>query len=142
MPNSSVDECSRELLACYPRRTFCPLIDGPSTWNHRVTMADFRLCLTCGSSQSSKHVPLRFNKRFQTGLSLPSHASVTVWEATAPVKLATLRCFGRGLTRSNEVAPVGASGVPLRAPLRPERKVRRLPLTLCAPMGAANARLQ
>ncbi len=47
-------------------------------------------------SQSGKHVPLRFNKRFQTGLSLPLHASVTFWEATAPVKLAALRCFGRG----------------------------------------------
>ena len=35
--------------ACYPRRTFYSLIDGPSTWNHRVTMTDFRLCSTCRS---------------------------------------------------------------------------------------------
>src|SRR5918997_1588087 len=33
--------------ACYPRRTFYPLSDGPSTWDHRITMADFRLCSTC-----------------------------------------------------------------------------------------------
>jgi hypothetical protein len=40
--------------ACYPRRTFYPLSDGPSTWNHRITMTDFRLCSTCGSrSQAS-----------------------------------------------------------------------------------------
>src|SRR3979490_3443959 len=33
--------------ACYPRRTFYPLSDGPSTWDHRITMSDFRLCSTC-----------------------------------------------------------------------------------------------
>ena len=33
--------------ACYPRRTFYPLSDGPSTQNHRITMTDFRLCSTC-----------------------------------------------------------------------------------------------
>src|SRR5690349_3548622 len=36
-------------LACYPRRTFYPLSDGPSTWDHRITMADFRLCSSCRS---------------------------------------------------------------------------------------------
>src|SRR3984957_11895960 len=40
---------SWESSACYPRRTFYPLSDGPSTWNHRITMADFRLCSTCQS---------------------------------------------------------------------------------------------
>ncbi len=35
--------------ACYPQRTFYPLSDGPSTWNHRITMTDFRLCSTCQS---------------------------------------------------------------------------------------------
>src|SRR6218665_3977208 len=35
--------------ACYPRRTFYPLSDGPSTQDHRITMADFRLCSTCQS---------------------------------------------------------------------------------------------
>src|SRR5690349_18512893 len=35
--------------ACYPRRTFYPLSDGPSTRGHRITMTDFRLCSTCGS---------------------------------------------------------------------------------------------
>ena len=32
------------VLACYPRRTFYPLSDGPSTRDHRITMTDFRLC--------------------------------------------------------------------------------------------------
>src|ERR1700738_3804073 len=35
--------------ACYPRRTFYPLSDGPSTRDHRITMADFRLCSSCRS---------------------------------------------------------------------------------------------
>src|SRR5215468_4736124 len=32
--------------ACYPRRTFYPLSDGPSTRDHRITMTVFRLCST------------------------------------------------------------------------------------------------
>ena len=44
MPNGSVDVDSWEPSACYPRRTFYPLSDGPSTRNHRITMTDFRLC--------------------------------------------------------------------------------------------------
>ena len=35
--------------ACYPRSTFYPLSDGPSTQNHQITMTDFRLCSTCQS---------------------------------------------------------------------------------------------
>ena len=44
MPNLPVDRDSWGRSACYPRRTFYPLSDGPSTRNHRITMADFRLC--------------------------------------------------------------------------------------------------
>src|SRR5215218_1684635 len=35
--------------ACYPRRTFYPLSDGPSIQNHRITKSCFRTCLTCKS---------------------------------------------------------------------------------------------
>ena len=35
--------------ACYPRRTFYPLSDGPSTQNHRITKPDFRPCSSCRS---------------------------------------------------------------------------------------------
>ena len=45
MPNTAVDMDSWAVSACYPRRTFYPLSDGPSTRDHRITMADFRLCL-------------------------------------------------------------------------------------------------
>src|SRR5512139_2518095 len=40
---------SWEKLACYPRRTFYPLSDGPSIRNRRITKAYFRTCLTCWS---------------------------------------------------------------------------------------------
>src|SRR5512136_2062429 len=49
VPNSAVDMNSWALSACYPRRTFYPLSDGPSIRNHRITKADFRLCSTCWS---------------------------------------------------------------------------------------------
>ena len=49
MPNDAVDMDSWASSACYPRRTFYPLSDGPSIQNHRITMTDFRLCLTCQS---------------------------------------------------------------------------------------------
>ena len=49
MPNNAVDMDSWASSACYPRRTFYPLSDGPSTRDHRITMTDFRLCSTCQS---------------------------------------------------------------------------------------------
>ncbi len=39
---------------------------------------------------------IALNERFPTALSLPSNASVTLWEATAPVKLPTMHCPGPG----------------------------------------------
>src|SRR6202161_4105628 len=47
-------------------------------------------------SQSGWLMPLHSNDRFPTGLSQPLRASVTLWEATAPVKLPTMRCPGSG----------------------------------------------
>ena len=44
MPNTAVDVDSWAVSACYPRSTFYPLSDGPSTRDHRITRADFRLC--------------------------------------------------------------------------------------------------
>ena len=37
---------SWEESACYPRRTFYPLSDGPSIQNHRITNSYFRICST------------------------------------------------------------------------------------------------
>ncbi len=41
--------------ACYPRRTFYPLSDGPSMRNHRITISVFRPC-----SASRPHSQARF----------------------------------------------------------------------------------
>ena len=49
MPNDLVDMDSWRSSACYPRRTFYPLSDGPSIQNHRITKAYFRTCSTCWS---------------------------------------------------------------------------------------------
>jgi len=55
VPNRSVDMSSWERSACYPRRTFYPLSDGPSMRNHRITMPYFRTWSTC---QSHSQAPL------------------------------------------------------------------------------------
>ena len=47
MPNTAVDMNSWAVSACYPRRTFCPLSDGPSIQNHRITKSCFRTCSAC-----------------------------------------------------------------------------------------------
>ncbi len=39
---------------------------------------------------------IALDERFPTALSPPSRASVTLWEATAPVKLPTMQCPGPG----------------------------------------------
>ena len=49
MPNTAVDMDSWAVSACYPRSTFYPLSDGPSTKNHRITKTYFRTCSTCQS---------------------------------------------------------------------------------------------
>ena len=49
MPNLPVDVDSWGRSACYPRRTFYPLSDGPSIRDRRITKSCFRTCSTCGS---------------------------------------------------------------------------------------------
>ena len=47
VPNTPVDVDSWGVSACYPRGSFYPLSDGPSTRYHRITKPDFRPCSTC-----------------------------------------------------------------------------------------------
>ena len=53
MPNDLVDRSSQRSSACYPRRTFCPLSDGSSTRDPRITRSDNQakmlghLCSAC-----------------------------------------------------------------------------------------------
>ena len=85
-----------ESSACYPRRTFYPLSDGPSTRDHRITMADFRLCSTCRSRSQAGLCHCTQRAISDQLLSPPSRASVTLWEATAPVKLPAMQGPGPG----------------------------------------------
>ncbi len=55
MPNTAVDVNSWAVSACYPRSTFYPLSDGPSTRNHRITKTCFR---TCSTRRSRSQAPL------------------------------------------------------------------------------------
>jgi hypothetical protein len=48
VPNLPVDVSSWGRSACYPRRTFYPLSDGPSMRNHRITIPCFRTRSACG----------------------------------------------------------------------------------------------
>ena len=47
VPNGAVDVDSRAPLACYPRGSFYPLIDAPSTQLRRVTKPWFPTCSAC-----------------------------------------------------------------------------------------------
>src|SRR6185503_11601130 len=49
VPNPAVDVNSWAGSACYPRGSFYPISHGPSTRDHRITLADFRPCSTCTS---------------------------------------------------------------------------------------------
>lgn len=57
MPNRAVDGDSRARSACYPRSTFYPLGDGPSTQDHRITRPRFRVCSTCRSRSQAGLYP-------------------------------------------------------------------------------------
>jgi len=66
-----------------------PLGTTGSLWPTFVSARLVRLAVRQASA-------IALNDRFPTGLSLPSRASVTVWEATAPVKLPTMQGPGSG----------------------------------------------
>src|ERR671913_2650719 len=73
--------------ACYPRRTFYPLSDGPPTRDHRITIADFRLCSTCQSRSqaglcyctrrpiSDRSEPTFARLRYSLGVDRPSQTA-------------------------------------------------------------------
>src|ERR1700760_4256827 len=67
-------------------------------WPHHMEPPDHyeRLSslLDLSVSQSGRLKPLHSKGQFPTILRLPSRASVTLWEATAPVKLPTIHCLG------------------------------------------------
>ena len=47
VPNLAVDVNSWGRSACYPRGSFYPISNGPSTRGRRITKAEFPLCAAC-----------------------------------------------------------------------------------------------
>jgi hypothetical protein len=104
VPNLAVDVDSRARSACYPRGSFYPLSTGPSTQN-----AGGSLSPPFGPARAvalAVKLPCAFAlaARCPTVLREPLGASVTVWEATAPVKLPAWH------------GPAPRSGGPVRIP--------------------------
>ena len=64
----------------------------PFHQDHRITMTCFRTCSTCLSRSQAPLCHYTLYAWFPISLREPSRASVTFWEATAPVKLPTRHC--------------------------------------------------
>ena len=121
MPNLPVDVDSWGRSACYPRRTFYPLSDGPSTRDHRITMADFRLC-------SSRH------SRSQAGL---CHCTQQLISDQLEPTIARLR-YSLGGDRRSQTTHHAGSRIPVQGPRLDIREqkggISRLPPHWLAPM--------
>jgi hypothetical protein len=59
VPNLPAAVDARGRSACYPRGNFYPLIDGPSTRDHRFTRPGFRPCSACRPHSQAPLLPLR-----------------------------------------------------------------------------------
>ena len=92
MPNFPVDVNSWGKSACYPRSTFCPLSDGPSTRHHQIIKTCFRTCPACLPPSQAPLCHCTLLGRLPIGPRAPLEASVTLLEATTPVKLPTKQC--------------------------------------------------
>ena len=57
VPNLAVDRDSRARSACYPRGSFYPMSDGPSTRYRRITRTRFRDWSTCRSLSKATLYP-------------------------------------------------------------------------------------
>jgi len=126
VPNLAVDVNSWARSACYPRSTFYPLSDGPSTRDHRITRPGFRLCSTCPSHSqagfcpctrrtiSNRAEPTLGRLRYSLGGDRPSQ--------TAHLPLSSGRLHGPQLEPSHSQGGISTSPPPRLAP-----RVLRLP---------------
>src|SRR4030095_14574430 len=132
VPNPAVDMDSWAGSACYPRRTFYPLSDGPTTKDHRITKPDFRPCSRCPSRSQAPFclctrrrisIPPEgtFGRlRYALGGDRPSQ---TAHQPLSPARL-----------HGSELAPKHAKGgISTAPPPRPEPGVLRLPPILRMP---------
>ena len=77
---------------CYPRSTFYPLSDGASIRIRRITMPQFPACSGCPPPSQAPLCHCTLKGRLPIGLRAPLEASVTLLEATTPVKLPAKQC--------------------------------------------------
>ena len=131
VPNLPVDVDSWGRSACYPRSTFCPLSDGRPTPGRRITRAWFPTCSARVPRSQARLCPCTHQGGCRPPRADLARASVTLWEATAPVKLPTWhgppRCT-RALGRRG-----GGGGIPRAAPPGLAPRDLRLPPILYAP---------
>ena len=97
VPNLAVDVNSWARSACYPRGSFCPLSHTPSTRECGITKPDFRPCSACPPRSQAPFCLCTLFGWCPFTLREPLGASVTFWEATAPVKLPAWPCLTAGL---------------------------------------------
>ena len=124
MPNTAVDMNSWAVSACYPQSTFYPLSDGPSIWDHRITMTCFRTCSRCTSCSQAglcHYTDLTVSDRDQTTFVLlryslggdrPSQTSRQKLSSDVSHKLEPQNCQG---------------GISPTAPRSPETSLQCLP---------------
>ena len=92
VPNPTVDVNSWVGSACYPRGSFYPLSHTPSTRECGITKSDFRPCSACLPRSQALFCLYTLCGWCPFTLREPLSASVTLWEATAPVKLPAWSC--------------------------------------------------
>ena len=102
VPNLAVDVNSWARSACYPRGSFYPLRHSPSTRCCGITKPDFRPCLARPPRSQARLCLCTLCGWWPFTLREPLGASVTLWEATAPVKLPAWPCLSSGLRMRHE----------------------------------------
>jgi hypothetical protein len=102
VPNLAVDVNSWARSACYPRGSFYPLSHTPSTRKCGITKPDFRPCSRCASRSQAPLCLCTLAGWCPFTLREPLGASVTLWEATAPVKLPAWPCLLSGSRNKHE----------------------------------------
>ena len=126
VPNRSAAMDARERSACYPRGTFYPLSDDPSTRDHRITRAHFRDCLTCLSC--SKAGLCSYTRYMVSNHAEPTFALLRYFlggdrpSQTAQLTRSPVLIQGSGLGRHDE-----QGGISRTAPPSPKRGLRSLP---------------
>ena len=112
--------------ACYPRGTFYPLSDGPSTRNRRITRAHFRDCLTCTSRSKAGLCPC--TRHAVSNCAEPTFALLRYLfggdrpSQTARLARSLARIHGSRLGHNST-----KGGISPMAPSRPRAELRSLP---------------